>query len=68
MAMLVLVIEEPECDGPECHPSQGIAEARLKFEAGMMLAGTPKRNRTGIVIPTRDEWIGVNMLARDGEI
>lgn len=65
--MLVLVIES-ECDCPNCRPSDGILEARLKFEAGMMLAGTPKENRTGIVIPTRDEWIGVNMLDRDGEI
>ena len=49
------VFGEPELD--DFH-----RETRLKFEAEMAL--TEKR----ISIPTRAEWIGINLLERDDEL
>lgn len=40
-----------------------VKEPRLKFLAEMALV----RDRR-IVIPTREEWVGLNMLERDSEI
>lgn len=48
------------CTCPAC---LRIQEARKKFEAGMMMA-----TRTGIIVPTEDEWMGLNLLERDDEL
>lgn len=39
-------------------------ELGLKAEAEILLLD-PRR---GIVIPTADEWVGLNLLDRDGEV
>ena len=39
-------------------------EAKLKFEAIVMLLESRRR----FVIPTKKEWIGVNLLERDGDL
>lgn len=42
--------------------TDGIIEARLKFLAEMMLLGGR------LAAPTREEWIGFNLMQRDGEL
>ena len=42
----------------------GIQEARLKFLADMVMIYRKRR----IIIPSEQEWIGINLLERDGEL
>lgn len=39
-----------------------LTESRQKFLGQMILAGD------GLVVPSEDEWRGVNLLERDGEL
>jgi hypothetical protein len=45
-------------------PSPILMEASRKFEAAIMMEGFLKR----ISIPTREEWVGLNLLIRDDEL
>lgn len=65
--MIIGILESIEIDGVVVYerPStvnDNFREARLKFEAQMALAVKK------ITIPTRDEWIGLNLLERDSEL
>lgn len=41
-----------------------LLEASRKFEAAMMMEGVSNR----LSIPTREEWVGLNLLIRDDEL
>jgi hypothetical protein len=43
--------------------SRKLREASAKFQAEMLLLGDDV-----VVIPTAEEWVGINLLERDGEI
>lgn len=45
-------------------PSPLLLEASRKFEAEIMMEGINNR----LSIPTREEWIGLNLLIRDDEL
>lgn len=51
-SLIPIVMESPQ-----------MAEARQKFEAACMLVD-PRR----LIVPTKDEWIGVNLMERDDEL
>ena len=48
----------------EKKPSLILLEASRKFEAAMMMEGMKNR----LSIPTREEWVGLNLLIRDDEL
>ena len=44
--------------------NEKIADADLKFQGEMLLSNRKKE----IIVPTYEEWLGLNLLERDGEI
>lgn len=50
--------------GVQSHPKHQIDEDSAKFYAGIMLCDISKK----IVVPTCEEWIGLNLLERDDEL
>lgn len=45
-------------------PAAPVDEDAAKFYAGIMLCDISKR----IIVPTAEEWIGLNLLERDDEL
>ncbi len=68
MTKLWVAAQDTRCRSDHCgckKPSEPkINESAAKFQAGILLCDI----QNGIRIPTRDEWIGFNLLERDGEI
>lgn len=51
-------------DECQCRTCRAIQEMDRKFEARLLLLDQQRR----IQIPTIDEWVGLNLLDRDGEL
>jgi hypothetical protein len=50
-------------EASDCSYKRKLREASAKFQAEMLLLAGDV-----VVIPTAEEWVGINLLERDGEI
>jgi len=65
--MLVYLVKAMVVDVDKEQPLTKIEEERLKFEALVMLSQF-SRDSKKVIIPTRDEWVGLNLLEQDDEL
>jgi hypothetical protein len=65
--MFALLVKAMVVDVDKEQPLTEIEEERLKFEALVMLSQF-SRDSKKVIIPSRDEWVGLNLLERDDEL